>query len=664
MSIREWLAAVGLAQYAEAFEAQDIGTELLAELDHGLLKELGVERLGHRLKILRAAKEGEKPADPAGQGQPVVDPIGQRPITAVSAERRQLTILFADFHGGTGLSATMDPEDFRDLIRRFHETVASIATQAGGHIAQFLGAGAMIYFGYPVAQEHAAERAVSMAIELIRAVAGIQAPDGTAPKLRIGVGTGTVVVGDFVGRGLDEGAVVSGETPNLAARLQSLSGPNEIIIGDNTYQLIGRAYDVEALSGRHLKGFEGEQKIWRVTGRAEIDDRFEALRATRTGPFVGRNGELAALLDSWKTVLGGQGRTVLVAGAAGSGKSRLIREFADRAQGAALLQVQCSSNFGSAALRPFRRSLSRLAGIQTHDLSGKVEKALSFFGLDRAHPTEDASLIAGFFGLPTEDLPRLTTAISDQRARLFDLVAARIIRLAAEQPLILLAEDVQWSDRTSLQLLETLVSKARDSRMMVAVTFRPAFEPPWSDVQRIDLTCLSDRDARELATGLVAPDTSDDVLSVLIDRADGVPLFIEELSAGTAANGRAENDVPVMLLDMLAARLDRPVAARSVAQIASVIGREFDEELLVAAAERPRREVRNALEMLESAELVCRGVRDGAWRFVHALVRDVARNSLVRRSRRDLHLRIARALEAAFPERVPENPGPGRAPLC
>lgn len=660
MTIRAWLEDLGLQQYADAFEAEEIEPGIVDQLDHGTLKELGVLVLGHRLKMLRAASAGVV-------APPTLDRSTEAPApkAAWEAERRQLTIMFSDLVGSTSLSTRLDPEDYRDMIRTYHEAVAAAANEAGGHVAQFLGDGALIYFGYPAAQEDAAERAVNMGLALIEAASKLEPFPGAPVKLRIGIATGMVVVGDIVGRGLDEGAVVSGETPNLAARLQGLAEPNSIVISDRTHRLLGRSFRTEQLDPQTLKGFEGTQTVWRILGTGASDDRFEAHRGQRLSPLVGRDGELGTLMEGWAATDGGHGRTVLLRGEAGLGKSRLLHEVVSRAEGAERVQLQCAPYFSSTSLHPVRRAIEQFARVERDDdADTRLDKVLSFFGL-ADEPSEDAAVIAAFMGLPVERFPTIAISAERQRKRFFEFVIGHIKRAAEQAPLLFFFEDLHWADPTSVEFLGLLIEAIADSPILIVATFRPEFEAAWLSsnlVTLCDMHRLNPGEMAQIVSHLAGPQAlPPGLLDTLSSRAEGVPLFLEELTKSVimmrgSGGGYDTATVPATLMDTLMARLDRLNTARQIAQIASVIGREFDEDLLAAIADRPVGEVRLALRTLADAELITHAQSSGVWAFHHALIRDAAYESLLRRSRQDLHRKIATVAETLFPQRLSDAP--------
>ncbi len=654
MNIGAWLKNIGLPQYIEAFREQEIGPEILGDLDHAALKELGVDILGHRMMILRAIRDTARSETPAKSGTP----------SEWEAERRQLTILFCDMVGSTNISSRLDPEEFRDLIRLYHETVSDAAARAGGHVAQFLGDGSMIYFGYPHAQEDATERAVNMGLALIDALARLEPFPGGRLQTRIGIATGLVVVGDLVGRGLYEGAVVSGDAPNLAARLQAVAEPDNIVIGQRTHQLLGRSFDCQELEPMELKGIPGLTRAWRVIGPAESSNRFEAHRQQQMTPLVGRDTEMQQLLQGWAEARNGQGRAIMLRGEAGLGKSRLLRELRQQLESpkSAVIQLQCSPYFTNTALHPVTKGLELAAGYRREDLpETRLDKVLKLFGLNRNDPGEEEALIAGLMGLPADLVPPLTISVQLQRARLFDTLLARVHQASEVATALVLVEDLHWADPTTLDLLSRLIETMKDRRILLVGTYRPEFEPAWAEhdfISEIDLQRLNPEEIQTLISHLAQNAwMSDEIRATLSARADGIPFFAEELTKSVVQfDHRTANAVPTSLRDTLMARLDALSGPRHIAQVASVIGREFDIDLLAAVSGKSAPALLGSLTDLADADLIFRSKQPRTWVFRHALIRDAAYESLLMRSRQDMHLRIARAIVDQFPERAAAAP--------
>lgn len=641
--VRAWLESLGLGRYAEAFERHEIGTDLVDQLDHDTLREIGVATLGHRLRILRAAAQAQ--AEPSRATEPA----------PAAAERRNLTILFCDLVGSTALSTRLDPEDYREVLGAYHRAVTEAAGRAGGHMAQFLGDGALVYFGYPAAQEDAAERAVRMALDLREATRRIEVEPGGGLEVRVGVATGLVVIGER-GPSPAEDAMALGETPNLAARLQGAAAPGEVLVSEATRRLVGQAFRLEPLPARDLKGFPEPVPAWRVAGPGFTEDRFDARAAGRLAPCLGRERELAALRAAWGDAAGGAGAVFMLRAEAGMGKSRLVRELAAGEGGPAReLRLQCAPQHSTAMLHPVRRMLAREAGFRPEDdARARLDKLQELLG-EAPGGVEARTLIAGLLELPLDSFPPLGLSPELRRRRLLEALTELLVaRLSGEGPALAVFEDLHWADPTTLELIGALAAAAADRPALILLTFRPEFVPPWTGLPRAELCDLhplgaeaTERLIAHVAGGeAIAPE----LRAVLADRSGGVPLFVEELAKAVvearAAGGEAAlaGEVPLTLLDTLMARIDRLAEARHVAQTGAAIGREFDEDLLAAVSEAGGEAVRSGLARLAEADLASPAGESGRWMFRHALIRDAAYRSLTRRSRRALNGRIARAL--------------------
>src|SRR6516165_2448231 len=362
-AVRDWLEAIGLGQYADAFEENDIDTDLLIRLDDQLLKDIGVASAGHRLRLRDAIAK----LAPTSVTQPnAASAVAAAEVPATSAERRQLTVMFCDLVGSTALSARLDPEDLREVIGRYHACVAETVSRCDGFVAKYMGDGVLVYFGYPQAHEDDAEQAVRAGLALVSAVGELEAPGRL--QLRIGIATGLVVVGDLIGAGSAQEQAIVGETPNLAARLQALAEPNAIIVAESTRRLIGALFDLADLGPRSLKGFTEPQRAWRVLAENRALGRFEALRSGAT-PLVGREEEIELLLRRWTRAKRGEGQVVLLAGEAGIGKSRLTAALIERVAGEphTRLRYFCSPQHTDSALYPIIGQMERAAALAPDD---------------------------------------------------------------------------------------------------------------------------------------------------------------------------------------------------------------------------------------------------------------------------------------------------------
>ncbi len=485
----DWLKTLGLERYAQAFAANDVDFEVLALLTEADLEKLGLS-LGHRRKLLRALAE-------------------RLPATAPDAERRQVTVMFCDLVGSTQLATAIDPEDMGMLVRRFKNTCTDTVARFDGFVARFMGDGAMVYFGYPKASEDAAEQAVRAALALVAEISRIPRPDAGALQTRIGIATGTVFIGDVVGEGPARELTIVGETPNLAARLQALAEPNAIIIADSTHLLLGKRFEYRALGEHSLKGFPVPMGVWRVLGEISSESRFAASRTTVDGAFVGRNSELATLVDRWRMVSGGSGQTMVVTADAGMGKSRLIETFVEGlgSEERHVITCQCSPYHTNSALHPVLRNLERAAGFGPDDGDdAKLLKLGAYLGAAASEPT--MSLLASALSIATSRYAPLDMSPAQRKAATLAELVEIILRRAREVPVVLLLEDAHWIDPTTRELWTRLIEAIGAARVMMIVTARPEFRSPWTDraqVGSIELVRLSPAQCTELAADVASP---------------------------------------------------------------------------------------------------------------------------------------------------------------
>jgi class 3 adenylate cyclase/predicted ATPase len=666
----DWLKTLGMSEYAERFAESDIDTSVLCELTDQDLKELGVS-LGHRRKMLRAI--AELVAVPPTQLQPALT----EPKPKDTAERRQVTVMFSDLVGSTALAARMDPEDLREVISAYQKCVAETVQRFGGFVAKYMGDGVLVYFGYPQAHEDDAERAVRAGLELIQAVWGLKS--STPLQTRVGIATGLVVVGDLVGSGEAQERGIVGETPNLAARLQGVAEPNMVVIAESTRRLLGNLFDLEDLGAKDLKGVSAPVRAWAALRPSSVESRFEALR-TATTPLIGREEELDLLLRRWEQAKRGDGCVVLISGEPGIGKSRIAETIVERLGGEphSRLRYFCSPHYQDSALYPSISQLERAAGFRREDTA---EQQLAKLEAVLAQGTNDHSeavpLLADLLSIPTGDrYPPLNLTPQKRKEKTLDALLAQLEGLAARQPVLMVWEDVHWSDPTTRESLDLLIDRVPTLRVLVILTFRPEFTPPWIGrpyVTMLTLNRLPRRQGAEMighVTGGKA--LPKEIADQIIDRTDGVPLFIEELTKTVVESGIVTEAgdhyalagpmgplaIPTSLQASLLARLDRLAATREVAQIGAALGRSFSYELISAVAGMPQQELNEALEQLASAELIFRrGVTpDAEYTFKHALVQDASYSTLLRSRRQQLHGRIVTTLEKQFPEIVNAQP--------
>jgi class 3 adenylate cyclase len=593
---------------------------------------------------------------------------------ATSAERRQLTVMFCDLVGSTALSTRLDPEDLREVIAAYHTCVAGVVTRSGGYVAKYMGDGVLIYFGYPEAHEADAENAVRASLGLIEAVA--QLFHNGQHQVRLGIATGLVVVGDLVGAGEAQERNVVGETPNLAARLQAAAMPNTVVIDATTRRLAGDLFEYETIAPAALKGFAEPVTAWRVLRERTIASRFEALRAESRTPLIGRHEELELLQRRWAQIKTGEGRVVLLAGEPGIGKSRLTAALEDQLKGEehVCLRYFCQPHHQGSALQPIIAQFQHAAGFAPSDTSAeKRAKLEALFG--PARDDSDVELIAELLGLTrarTGEVPDPQR----QRRLLLDALLNRLETLGRKCPVLMLFEDVHWADPSSLDLLTLTVERLQALPVLLVITFRPEYQPPWTGQPHVTMLTLNRLSQRERAT-LVNHITGgkslpSDVLDQIVDRTDGVPLFVEELTKAVLESEQLQEtgdhyvldqparplSIPTTLQASLMARVDRLGSAREVLQIGAAIGREFSYELLAAVAGLPDAVLQDALVRLTEAELVfLRGTPPNAvYIFKHALVQDSAYSAMLRSRRQQLHASIALLLEKRFGETVKATP--------
>jgi class 3 adenylate cyclase/tetratricopeptide (TPR) repeat protein len=676
MDIAEWLHGIGLQQYGQTFRDNAIEVSLLPDLTDQHLKELGLP-LGHRLKLLRAIAT-LRDAAAAVAPSPVETTLPTAP--ALPAERRQLTVMFCDLVGSTALSARLDPEDLRAVIGAYHRCVAGVIERAGGFVAKYMGDGVLAYFGYPRADEHDAERAVRAGLALVEAVAGLDTAAGETLQVRVGIATGLVVVGDLIGEGEARERGVVGETPNLAARLQGLAEPGAVVISASTRRLTGGLFDYKDLGAIEIKGLTAPIAAWRVLRESGTESRFEARHGPDLTPLVGRDEELAMLERRWQQAKSGEGCVVLLSGEPGIGKSRLAQTLVERLSGEPHTRLRnfCSPHHRDHALYPTITQLERAAGFRREDVAeerlDKLEAVLAQATNDLG---ETVPLLAALLSIPTGDrYPPLNLTPQKLKERTLRALVAQVEGLSAQLPVLTLFEDAQWSDPTSLELYDLIIDRAPALSLFLIITFRPEFAPPWTGRPHVtsrSLNRLSPRQRAEMIAGVTGGKAlPEEIAAQIVDRTDGVPLFVEELTkavvesgmltdAGdhyTAAEPVSPLAIPASLQASLLARLDRLAPVREVAQIGAALGRQFSHELISAVAVMPQPQLDGALAQLAGAELIHRrGIPpDAEYTFKHALVQDAAYGTLLRSRRQQLHDRIAATLESRFPDIVAAQP--------
>jgi predicted ATPase/class 3 adenylate cyclase len=587
------------------------------------------------------------------------------------AERRRLSVMFCDLVGSTALSGQLDPEELHDLTRQYQRVCADVTTRHGGYVAQYLGDGLLVFFGYPIAHEDDARRAVRAGLDILSAISGLSARLAKSLQIRVAVHTGLAVVG-HLGDGSDPNAMsVVGETPNIAARLQSLAEPGTVIISAATFRLVEGFFHCRSLGASTLKGVVEPMELYSVLGESGIQSRFDQAVASGLTPFVSRETEFALLLQRWQQARDGAGQIVMLSGEAGIGKTRLIRALKERTSIEPIteLAARCSPYYQDSALYPLIVLLERSLQFQRDDTAetklATLERLLESF----AFPLSDfVPLFAALLSLPHDNRyppPPMTSQRLKQKT--FEALASWLLKLAQEHPTRVVVEDVHWADPSTLELLNLLIDQVSQSRLFVVVIFRSEFVPPWrskSNVTGITLGRLS-RTATELMIERVAGQRLPvEVTNEIAQKTEGVPLFVEELTRMVLESGmlRKQDDhyelisplvplaIPSTLYESLMARLDRLGRAKEVAQLAATIGREFSYDLLQAISPLDEARLTGALNRLVEAELIDQYLLPPQtnYAFKHAMIRDAAYGSLLRTKRREYHGRIAEVLQKRF----------------
>jgi predicted ATPase/class 3 adenylate cyclase len=670
--IAEWLDKLGLGHYAQRFAENGIDLSDLRHLTDQDLKDIGI-LLGHRRRILAAI------AELAGAVPAALQPIAEiEPKPSDSAERRQLTVMFCDLVGSTALSGSLDPEDLRGIIGAYHRCCTEVIERNGGFVAKYMGDGVLSYFGYPHAHEHDAERAVRAGLALVAAVPKLTTAARMPLQVRVGIATGLVVVGDLVGSGEAQERGIVGETPNLAARLQGIAEPDAVVIAEGTRRLLGNLFELQDLGLAALKGMAGPNRAWAALRARSVESRFEAFHASGLSTLVGREEETELLLRRWARAKVGEGQVVLIGGEAGIGKSRLTAALMESLGGEphTRLRYFCSPQHTDSALYPIIGQMERAAGL-THDDApqAKLDK-LDAVLAKTSTSIEEAALFADMLSLPNDGRhPALELAPQQRRQRTLEALISQFEGLTRQNPVLMILEDVHWTDPTSLEVFGRVADRIQTLRALLIVTFRPEFDPPWigqPHVTTVTINRLTRRDVItmiDLVTGNKLLPAS--IMQDIVERTDGIPLFVEEMTKAVleaedegaarrtvAAIPSPARAVPPSLNASLMARLDRLGPAKEVAQIGAAIGREFSHALLASVVPKSEAELGSALDrLLEAGLLFRRGVPPHVtYLFKHALVQDAAYGTLLREPRRTLHARIAEALEGRFPEVAQSQP--------
>ena len=674
-TITAWLSALGLSQYAEVFQANDIGPDLLESLTDQDLRDLGVQSLGHRKKLLKAiAASSESEAGAPTSAPRIHAPsLASPPQSSGEGERRQLTVMFCDMVGFTELANRVDPEVLQGIIRIYEDACAVCIIRYEGYVFQRLGDGIVAFFGYPLAHEGEAERAIHAGLEIIETLSRLAVPEVGHLAVRIGIATGVVVVSS-----VEKGAV--GETMNLAARLQGVASPGSIVVSERVHRLASGTFDYEHLGEQTLKGIARPTHAYRILGVSEAASRFEAATQEGLTPLVGREQEIGLLLERWALAQDGEGQVVLLSGEPGIGKSRILSALRERleAQGAETLGFQCSPYYINSAFWPSIDNFERALKFgRDEPPESKLDKLEALVVAHYGRPTEDVRFLAVMLSIPAEaryGASRMTPQrFKDETLRsLVDLTEA----VARKQPSVMLFEDAHWADPTSLEMLDLLIDRVKSFPLLIVLTHRPEFQSRWGShghVIALNLSKLTKAQSSAMVSKLAKNKTlPGNLLEQILTKTDGVPLFVEELTnAILESNDIQERDdryeytgqdhsiaIPASLRDSLMARLDRYTPVREIAQIGSAIGREFSYELIQTVSPKTQAELDQALQQLTDSGLAFRRGTppEATYTFKHALVQDAAYDSLLKSRRQELHSKIAQVIEARFPDTKDTQP--------
>ena len=662
--LREWLEARGLGRYADALLAQDIELDILPQLTDADLTGAGLP-VGARKRLLEAIKGFCD--DQVIKMSPIPQPIVPATEQSVAAERRQLTVLFCDVVGSTRLAETLDAEDLRSLLLSFQQVCAEVVERHKGQIGLFMGDGVTAYFGYPRAHEDSAQSAVQAGLDIMAGLTELRT-DGL--EARCGVHTGLVVVGEFgVGeKRLCDGIV--GEAPNIAARLQALAPPGSLVVSEATLRLVEGFFEVDPLGPQMLKGVSAPISIYRVLRPSAAPNRFEARGGQFLTPLVGRETELGFLTKRWENAMEGEGQAVLLQGEAGIGKSRLLQTLRMQLRETPHTEIVffSSPQHQTSALWPVIQQFYRVLGFAgERDDGTRCERLRCFLGdlnLDSADVVEP---LATLLGLPLD--PEWDTGPADPeqvRRAVFAALSRLTSAMQRHSPLIVVVEDAHWIDPSTTELVGQMLTDMASQRLFVVLTARPEFRAPWSNSSQmvtLPLARLSRRETEAMIRGVAPDGLPAAMLAQLVAKTDGVPLFIEELTKSVSESRSnvgfgAAIEIPATLQAALHSRLDRLAPIRQIIQVAALLGRVFDADLLMAVSQRDAAAVKRALHDLIEAELIYprRDPHCESYQFKHALIQDAAISTLLRNQRAQLHRQIAVALVELRTDAVERHP--------
>ncbi len=684
--VAEWLQGLGLDQYREVFQQNAITWDVLPEVNDDDLISLGVV-LGHRKKILRAiahlSQSGE--GDQAEPSASITAKAAESVLTGRDqAERRQLTIMFCDLVGSTALAGQLDPEDLQTAIRRFLDTCSHAISRFNGYIAKYMGDGLLVYFGYPHAHEHDVERAVHAGLAVLDLVKSLPreypAQRGFEIAARIGIATGHVIVGEVMGQETAKERSVFGETPNLAARLQALAAPNQLVVDSTTKRLVGSEFEFADRGACSLKGFKTPVHTWQVLHIKPSASRFESYRSGRLGNFIGREHETALLLGRWREAVGSEGQVVILCGEAGIGKSRIARSLRDRLaeERYQTIQFQCSPYHTNTALYPAITYLRQAAGLTGEDSPSTQLQKLDTLALNNGIDDQTTvSLLTDLLSIRTDARhPPLNVSSEKRKQMTLEALVQYLQKLADRSPTLFIVEDAHWIDPTTMDLLTRVIDRIQPMRVLLIVTFRPDFKPVWADYGHVTFLTLS-RLPRRHSAELLASVTGGkafppEVEQAILAKTDGVPLYLEELAQNLLESGLLieENNslslkaplkdlsIPDSLQGLLMERIDRLGPTKEIIQVGAAIGREFGYELLRGVVDVTESQLKKALHLFVESGLIFQegDIPTAKFQFKHMLLQEAAYSTLPKKSRRALHARIAKILESRFTERVKVEP--------
>ena len=664
--VREWLGGIGLERYTGAFDEHEVSIDLISSLNNDLLKDLGVDKVGHRIRILRKLDD-QLEAKQSAARETQVHP----PPHANEAERRQLTVMFCDLAGSTALSTKLDAEDLRDILLHFQEQCRTAIARYGGFIARYMGDGLLVYFGYPKANENDAERAIKAGLGILNGATDADQNGHRRQAIRIGIASGLVVVGDLIGEGAAEEAAVVGETPNLAARLQNHAQLNELLVADATRSLAGDGFEYQDVGRIAVKGIAERVQVWSVLGETSPQVTSFAASASHGLPreLVGRQRELDLLRRAWSESQLGRGQVVLVSGEPGVGKSRLMESLKRSAStdDSMTLTIRCSPYHLNSALHPVIEHLKRALG-WTEATTGPQRLQTLENGFDSIVLSDESiGLLARMLGIDSPqrryDLAEMSPAQARQAT--LDTIVNVLLDSAEARPTLLIWEDLHWADSSTLEVLDLIVGQCATVSMLNVFTFRPDYTPPWrarAHITPLTLGRLSADEAVQIidlhTRGKPLPS---ELLEHIVDKSDGVPLYLEQLTLSaldsplleergemfSSVGAHPDVQIPATLQGSLMARLDREPLMREVAQLGSVLGREFTFETVRVLSNLDESQLRTGLGKLVDAELLYQRGRPPKAKFMfkHALIAEAAYQSLLRRTRLRLHQAVTRMFD-------------------